>query len=156
MKIIELTRKPGSVTLPRLNDRLVDMETLIRELNKREIPDEVASVVNSHIERINTFPGTEKELYRGLKGSLLEIYKLLEKELKIVPRNLYRNRWMAIGMSVFGIPLGVAFGVTLDNMGFIGIGLPIGLAIGIALGAGMDKKAAEEGRQLDLDFNLAV
>ena len=52
-------------------------------------------------------------------------------------------------MSAFGMPLGVAFSVALDNFAFIGIGLPIGMSIGMALGAGMDKKAAKEGKQLD-------
>ena len=55
-------------------------------------------------------------------------------------------------MSAFGIPLGVAFGASLDNMAFLGIGIPIGMAIGMAVGAGMDKKAFEEGRQLNLEI----
>ncbi len=55
-------------------------------------------------------------------------------------------------MSVFGVPLGVVFGASFGNMGFIGIGLPIGMVIGMALGVSMDKKAFEEGRQLDLEI----
>lgn len=78
--------------------------------------------------------------------------KLIEKELKIVTKNNNRNTWLAIGMSAFGIPLGVAFGTSLGNMGFIGIGLPIGMAIGIVIGTGMDKRSFEEGRQLDLEI----
>jgi hypothetical protein len=31
-----------------------------------------------------------------------------------------------------------------------GIGIPIGVIIGMAIGAGMDKKAFKEGRQLDI------
>ena len=30
--------------------------------------------------------------------------------------------------------------------------MPLGMAIGIAIGAGMDKKALEEGRQLDIEI----
>lgn len=30
--------------------------------------------------------------------------------------------------------------------------IPIGLAIGMAVGTGMDKKALEEGRQIDLEI----
>jgi len=59
---------------------------------------------------------------------------------------------LAIGMSAFGIPFGVVFGASLDNMGYLGIGLPIGMAVGMVIGAGMDKKAFEEGRQLDLEY----
>lgn len=54
-------------------------------------------------------------------------------------------------MAVFGVPIGVAFGFGLSNMAFIGIGIPIGMSIGIGIGAAMDKKAKEEGRQLDFE-----
>ena len=67
-------------------------------------------------------------------------------------KNHYRNTWLALGMAAFGIPLGVAFGMSLRNLAFLGIGLSIGLAIGIAVGTGMDKKAFEEGRQMDLEI----
>ena len=77
---------------------------------------------------------------------------MIEKEEKLVPKNAYRTRWMAIGMSVFGVPIGMAFGASLGNMAFLAIGIPLGMAIGIAIGAGMDKKALEEGRQLDIEI----
>ena len=82
----------------------------------------------------------------------MDILKLIEKELKLVPKNLYRDRWLAIGMAGFGLPFGVAFGAAFGNMAFIGIGIPIGLAIGIAIGSGMDKKALDEGKQLDVEI----
>jgi hypothetical protein len=37
-------------------------------------------------------------------------------------------------------------------MGLIGIGLPLGMSAGIAVGSQMDKKAFEEGRQLDIEI----
>ncbi len=89
---------------------------------------------------------------KRIRKSQSNILKLIEKELKLVPKNLYRSRWMAIGMSAFGIPLGVAFGTSLWNMGLLGIGIPIGMVIGMAIGSGMDKKAFEESRQLDLEM----
>jgi len=33
----------------------------------------------------------------------------------------------------------------------LGIGLPIGMAIGVKVGSNMDKKAFNEGRQLDFE-----
>jgi hypothetical protein len=48
--------------------------------------------------------------------------------------------------------LGVAVGLSLGNMGMIGLGFPIGMAVGIGVGSKMDKKAFEEGRQLDLEI----
>jgi len=55
---------------------------------------------------------------------------------------------MILGMSSFGIPLGVAFGFSVGNLALLGIGIPIGMAIGIGFGTYLDKKAKEEGRQL--------
>lgn len=73
-------------------------------------------------------------------------------ELKLVPKNYYRHLWIGVGMAAFGIPIGVTFGSVLGNMGLLGAGLPLGIAMGAGVGARMDKKAAEEGRQLDLEL----
>lgn len=81
------------------------------------------------------------------------LLKLLEKELKLVPKDHYRTRWMVVGMSAFGLPFGVVFGTSLGNMAYLGLGLPIGMGIGIAIGASMDEKAKKEGRQLTLTMD---
>ncbi len=73
--------------------------------------------------------------------------------MRIVPKNAYRNRWLAIGMVVFGMPMGAAYGVSMGNMAFIGVGIPIGMVFGMAIGARMDKKAAKEGRQLKFEVS---
>ena len=78
--------------------------------------------------------------------------QVLEKEQKLVPKNYYRKIWLILGMSAFGLPLGVVFGFALDNMAFLGIGLPIGMVIGMAFGAQMDKKAEKEGRQINMEM----
>jgi hypothetical protein len=36
---------------------------------------------------------------------------------------------MVLGMSAFGIPMGVAFGLSMGNIGLLGIGLPIGMGV---------------------------
>lgn len=87
-------------------------------------------------------------LLQSIKKAQTEILKLLEKEEKIVPVNHYRKLWMIMGMSTFGLPIGVAFGLSMGNLGMLGIGLPIGMAIGISVGSSMDKKAKSQGRQL--------
>jgi hypothetical protein len=71
-----------------------------------------------------------------------------------VPKNHYRNVWLALGIAAFGVPLGVVFGASLGNMGYLAIGIPFGLSIGLAIGTGLDKKAADEGRQLDVEINF--
>ncbi|NEN22303.1 hypothetical protein G3O08_02140 [Cryomorpha ignava] len=112
----------------------------------------MALAINKEIEDLNTTTDSGKDLRNHIRQNQTRIIKLLEKEVKLVTRNHHRNTWLAIGMAAFGIPLGVAFGASLGNMAFIGIGLPIGLAIGVAVGTKLDNKAAEEGRQLDLEL----
>jgi hypothetical protein len=89
---------------------------------------------------------------KAIKRRETNILKLVEKKHKIVPIHYYRKLWMVLGMSVFGLPLGAAIGITNDNMGMLGIGLPIGMAIGLAVGSGLDKKALAEGRQLGIEI----
>jgi len=121
-------------------------------LRSREIPDHIVEKINAQISAINAFSGQRREISKMLRNFISSTITLLEKEMKLVPKNYYQNQWLALGMAAFGIPLGVAFGTSLGNMAYLGIGLPIGLAIGLAVGSGMDKKAAAEGRQLDLDL----
>ena len=154
MEIKELDKRPGIEQDKKLNNRYESFEKLIIELKKKEIPLQIANSVNRDIEELNSFSGSNKELLKQLRRAQSRILKLIEKELKLVPKNLYRNRWLAIGMSAFGIPFGVAFGVSLGNMAFLGIGIPIGMVVGMAIGAGMDKKAFEDGKQLDLEITL--
>ena len=70
----------------------------------------------------------------------------MEEKHLLVPKNHYRNKWLALGMAVFGVLLGDAFGASLQNMAILAIGLLIGVVIGMTIGTGMDKKAGEEGR----------
>ena len=123
---------------------------LLHELRTREFSDSIVVFMNTIITEIDRTP--ENELRKKIKKTRSKILKLLEKEAKIVPKNYYQKTWMVLGMTVFGIPMGVIFGTSLGNMSFIGIGLPIGMALGIAIGSQMDKKAFEEGRQLNLEF----
>jgi hypothetical protein len=127
-----------------------DFEKLIAELKKRTLSEEVIHPINWFIEEVNSFKGSDQELMKILKDSRAKILKLVEKEFKLVPKNHYRNLYLAVGMASFGIPLGVIFGLSLGNMAFIGIGLPIGMGIGIAVGTALDKKARDSGKQLDL------
>ena len=45
-----------------------------------------------------------------------------------------------MGISIFGIPLGVVIATSTKIWGLFGIGIPIGVIIGMAVGAGMDKR----------------
>jgi hypothetical protein len=126
-------------------------DKLLMELRKRELPQEIVNSINNGIYLINSVSESEKELRKQIKKTQSSILKLIEKEHKLVTKKHYRNTWFTLGMG-FGVPLGVAFGTSLGNMGLIGIGIPIGMVIGMAVGSGMDKKAFEEGRQIDLEI----
>lgn len=151
-EIQKLIQRPDFAGDKRFDAAFWQAVRLTEVLRSREIPEHIVEKINAEITSINGFPGQSKEMSRMIRNFISSTLTLLEKELKLVPKNYYQNQWMAIGMAAFGIPLGVAFGTSLGNMAYLGIGLPIGLAIGMAVGSGMDKKAAAEGRQLDLDL----
>ncbi|HSQ45887.1 MAG TPA: hypothetical protein VLM44_03100 [Lutibacter sp.] len=151
MKIIELNQKPDIDKNVKLKEACLQFEKLLIELRKKELPDSLVVSFNKDIQELNSTSSSGDELRKLVKDKQTRIIKVLEKDLKLVPKNYYRNLWLALGMGAFGIPLGVAFGASFGNMAFLGIGIPIGLAIGIAVGTAMDKKAFEEGRQLDME-----
>jgi hypothetical protein len=152
MELKALKRRPGQVQNKNLLRACDQFEALLAELKKKELTEEVVAYINKGIDEINAVSGSEKELRKKIRKTQSGILRFIEKELKLVTKNHYRNSWLAIGMAAFGIPLGVAFGASLGNMAFLGIGLPVGMVIGMAVGSGMDKKAFEAGRQLDLEI----
>ena len=77
---------------------------------------------------------TDKKFVKAIEIAFSQIINLLEKELKLVPKNHYTTTWLALGMTIFGLPIGVVFGSSLGNIGLMAIGLPIGMAIGMGVG----------------------
>lgn len=138
----------------KLKKRFDQFNLLIDEINKKEIPEELITSFNDMVQKLNQQQSSAKLLRINIRRTQTKLLKQVEKELKIVTKNHYRNTWMALGMSAFGIPMGVVFGSAMDNMALLGIGLPIGMIIGMAIGDQMDKKAAKEGRQLDIQIEL--
>lgn len=145
MNIIDLIERQNisdDIKLSRIYDQLGE---LLKELRKKELPSKIIESVNQDIEGLNASTLTGNELRKLVKQKQTKILKLIEKELKITPRNFYRSFWFGIGM-IFGPSMGIGFGIS------IGIGIPIGMVIGIAVGMAMDKKAFQEGRQLDVEI----
>ena len=147
MDLIELKERQDIADNIKLSRAYVQLGGLLTALRKRELPDKIVESINQDIEALNAIPIADVELRKWVKKKQSKIIKLIENELKIVPQNYYRNIWMAVGMGFFGLPIGMIFGF---NFGYMG--LPIGMVIGMALGAEMDKKAAKEGRQLDVEI----
>lgn len=152
MDVKELNKRDITDGKKRLFNVFDQFDRLLGELRKRNVPEDIVSIINKEIEIINGVTDSEKKLRKQIRNSQTKILRLLEKQLKLVSVNYYRNTWLVVGMAAFGIPLGAAYGSITGNMAFIGIGLPIGMALGMAVGAGMDKKALKEGRQLDIEI----
>lgn len=151
MEITALNLKQESLeNNVRLKNAVLQLQTLIELLNQKDIPDAIATKINIEITGINASSFTGNSLLKLIQQKQAYIIKLVEKEVKLVPVNYYRNLWLVLGMSAFGLPIGVAVGLSLGNIAFLGIGLPIGLAIGTAVGTAMDKKAKDQGRQLNI------
>lgn len=152
MEIKKLNERHGIDQNKKLIGAYTQFYKLLTELRNKELPVEIVISINKGIEQINSVSESGKELRKQIRKTQSSIIKLLEKELKLVTKNHYRNTWLVVGIAAFGIPLGVALGASVGNMGLLGIGIPIGMAIGIALGSRRDKKAFDEGRQLDLEI----
>ncbi|MFN8359211.1 MAG: hypothetical protein U0264_04790 [Candidatus Kapaibacterium sp.] len=136
----------------KLNDMIGSFEQLLAELRMKQVPDAIVQSINAEIHAINSFSGTSSAHRKMMRKVQLNVLKILEKELRLVIKNHYRNMWLVLGMTAFGLPIGVAFGISIGNIGLLGVGMPIGMAIGIAVGIGLDNKALQEGRQLDVEL----
>ena len=150
MNLMQLMDVPDSFQDERLAADHRSLGNLLRALTDRDAPADVVGDINAEIERVNAAAVSARDLAKATRSAYTSIVQLVEKRLKLVPRDYYRTLWTSLGLAVFGIPMGVAMGIALDNMAFLGAGLPIGLAIGVGVGASMDSKAAAEGRQLEI------
>jgi len=150
MPLNNFNPKYQGVQKDHLKKRILKFKKLIEAMSDHEISESVLKSINAEIEKANQAQ-SESELAKQLQKSYRNILKIVEKELNLVAKDHYRNMWMALGMTVFGIPFGVVFGAALNNYAFIGIGLPIGFAIGIAIGSKKDTEAQEQRRQLNIE-----
>lgn len=152
MTFTQLKSKPAYKTNEELKQKFLEFKKLIVAMKKKKIPAEQIEEINAEMELINTFDGDEAALLKQYKNSLAGIISMLESKLSLVPKGYYRNKWMAIGIALFGVVLGTVFGVVMDNMAFIALGIPFGVGIGLAIGRRKDKKAFDNGNQLDIEI----
>ncbi|MFC6876436.1 hypothetical protein ACFQZF_07745 [Flavobacterium myungsuense] len=152
MNIKELKNRADFSNDEKLNRTYAQFGELLNELKKKELSQDIYKLINESVDTLNVTTLNGTQLTKLLKQKQTAILKQVEKTHKIVPKNYYRNLWMLLGMSAFGLPIGAAIGSVSGNMGVLGAGLPIGMGIGIAVGMSMDKKAINEGRQLDIEI----
>ncbi|MFW5656566.1 MAG: hypothetical protein ACOCXS_00585 [Bacteroidota bacterium] len=127
------------------------LNTLLNELKNRDLSYDVSGTINDKVAEINAFGGTPKALSKLLTESHYNIITLVKNEEGLFPKNYFQNSWLALGLSVFGLPIGVVWMAIYDNAAFIGLGLPIGLVIGMFIGMQKDKKVKKENKQLNIE-----
>lgn len=132
----------------KLKNSYDQLQQLLISIAQKELPETVIEKLNHAIDTLNAIDDSNPSLHKAIKNTQASLLKILDKELKVVPINHYKKLWMVLGMSAFGMPLGVAFGISIGNLGLLGLGFPIGMAIGVFVGISQDKKALAEGRQL--------
>ena len=154
MEILELNPRADLASDPKLRAAFNQFSDLVKAAKEKELNATVVSTLNEGIRSVNESALSGNYLTRLIKSKQQGILKVMEKEQKIVPKKHYQTLWMVLGMSSFGLPMGVAFALALGNIGLMGLGLPIGMGIGLAVGTNMDKKALAEGRQLAFEAKM--
>ena len=148
MAITQLQDRDSFSTHPKLSKASSNFKEMIVAIEEKSIPESQEKRINEIISGINDFKGPDDALVKTINAGKKGILQILEKELQIVPVGYYQTLWLALGMTIFGIPMGLVFGMALDNLAFLGIGLPIGMTIGIGIGNAKDAEALKQGRQL--------
>lgn len=139
--IEEIESRAKSTTDEKAKKVLKCLIPIFEDMNRRQISTEEVDDLLKRLKSLLMSDLNSKQLFK-LKTALLQH---LKQEHGLVTQNYYRNLWMVLGMSVFGMPIGLIFSLAIDNMAFIGTGLAIGMPIGMAIGGAKDKKALENG-----------
>ena len=133
------------------NRSLSKLSSLIEAINQKNVPQSFSDLSNQKILELDRLTGPVRKHRKALDQTYQDLMTRARKELNLVTKNYYQNLWMALGLSVFGVPMGIGLSFALrGDISLMGAFLAMGLPIGLAIGAGMDKKAAKEGRQLDI------
>lgn len=152
MEIKQLKRIPNLDQNKKLNRVYTQFDTLLAALREKNLSEEIVEYINTGVDQINAVNGSEKAILKQVRSTQSSILRLMEKKLKLVTKNHYRNLWLSLGMAAIGIPIGVAFGASFGNMGLLALGIPIGMVIGLVIGTKLDRKVLEEGNQLDIEI----
>lgn len=145
-------KKNTSVDATKLKEKIKVLKELLQHLSQHTLPDTFVEKVNQEIDTLNALAPSNKNLLRTLSQKTKTIVHYAVKDLKRPTINYYKNLWIPLGMSVFGLPIGMAIALSVKNLGLLAVGLPVGLGIGALLGTHLDNKAKKEGRQLPIEI----
>ena len=93
MEIKELKKRSNIAENKKLISAFTQYNELLKELKTKELSDQLIMSINMKIDDINFISGSEKEWGKQIRKSQSSILSLLEKELKLVTKNHYRNTW---------------------------------------------------------------
>lgn len=151
MKIDILNRRENSEQNVKLVAVYQQMDRLLATLNKKELEEEYIVEINSRIKLLNQFTGSDKDLIKYFKKNYTQILTFIEKELNLVKKHHYQNKWMVFGMAggVFISYLfkAIDYSATWNSIGFA---ISMGLIAGLLAGKNRDEKAKKDGKQLDV------
>lgn len=154
MNLTTLRQREGLEQFKKLVETYQQLQRLSDAILEKKLDETVIQKINVELDALNAIETVDDAFRKSIKKAEDKILKILEKDLKIVPINYYKTLWMILGMSAFGMPFGVLYGVIIGNMGMIGLGLPFGMAIGVFLGMNLDKKALAQGKQLAFERKM--
>lgn len=121
---------------------------LINELHGHDLSSKTLVFINQQIELINN-TREESVLLKQVQSSKRQILKTLEKKYRIVPKGYYRRLWTILGISIIGIPSGVALGFILNSIEFVPIGWAITAIVCFRIGRAKDGDVSKFGRRLN-------
>jgi len=130
-----------------LQNRLNYTAKVFQELQKKGVQP---SELDEYLKELKTLLDQSDLKPRLVTRYYTKLLSFIQKTHGYVTEKYYQNQWLAIGMTVFGMPFGLIFSFSLDNFAYIGVGLPVGMSIGIAIGIQKDKQAKAEGKQLEI------
>lgn len=121
---------------------------LVSELQGHDLSKNTIDLVNQHIDSVNS---TQKEnaLLKQIRSSQSKILKVLERKHGIAPRGYYKKFWAFLGVSVIGIPCGIALWFILDSIEFAPVGWALATLISFRIGRAKDGDVSKFGRQLN-------
>ena len=99
----------------KLSAAFLKLDALVDALNSRPIPGSLSEEINSRIRAVNSLQGSSQTVIKELNSTYAAILKLIEKELQLVTRHHYRTLWMVVGMSAFGLPIGLVVSMLVNN-----------------------------------------
>ena len=152
MPLNELKRTIDPAVDEKLFKTYNQFNNLIQCLQNHDLPEEINIEINKAVDLINKSNLFGLDLAKQIKVNQNAIINKVVKQLKLVPKNYYRMFWSSLGITAIGLPIGVGLSTYLKNIAYIALGLPIGLGLGHFIGQSLDKKAQQEGRQLDFDM----